>query len=442
MSSTVDAASMADQFAYYDIFSAESRFNTQLNVASSKHSAYTSLKTTLSSLKTSLYDFTKYNGTVAKSAATVSSDEYLSVSADDNASASDLDIFVEQTATAQQVAFDFEGIQDPQTLIQPATGAMSIERNGEAIYEINFAELQAKYGDDISYQDLVNDINASTDDVNANLVRTNGELKLMISSAETGEENAFTMTHDIGGISSDAHELKSAQDAVIWLGGEGTGMRVTNSSNTFTDLTDGVDVTLKKAQESGSETTNISVATDTSATEEALNEFIDKYNEIIGEINSLTATSSSEDGTRGVLASDTMARSIKSNLTSLLRNEHNGNYLFELGFELDRDGKLSLDSSAFEEAFSSGDIDINDMLIGDTGLFGKLETVVDSYSKSGTGMLTNRIDTLDQQKSNINDNLDALELKYEKSYNRYLRQFTAMNEAITSMESAMSAFAF
>ncbi len=442
MTSTVDAASMADQFAYYDIFSAESRYNTQLSTASSKHSAYTSLKSALSSFKTSLYDFTKYNGTVAKSAATLSNDEYLSVSAADNASASDLDIFVEQTASVQQIAFDFEGIQDPQTTIQPATGAMSIERNGEAIYEINFAELQAKYGDDISYQDLVNDINASTDEVNANLVRTNGELKLMISSSETGEENAFTMNHDIGGISTDALELKTAQDAVIWLGGEGSGMRLTNDSNTFTDLTDGVDVTVKRAQESGSQTTNVNVATDTDATVEALQGFIDEFNEIIGEINTLTATSSTEDGSRGALASDSMARSIKSNLTSLLRNEHGGHYLFELGFEVDRDGKLSLDSSAFEEAFSEGEIDINEMLIGENGLFGQLESVVDSYSNSGTGMLTSRIETLDQQKSNINDNLDALELKYEKSYNRYLRQFTAMNEAIMSMESAMSSFAY
>lgn len=440
MSSTVDAASMAEQFAYYDIFAPQARFNSHLTETSSKHSAYSSIKTALSSLKTSLYDFTKYNGTVAKSAATLSSDDYLSVDTKDNASASDLDIFVEQTATAHQVAFNFEGIQDPQTSIQPATGAMSIERNGETIYEINFAQLQTKYGDEVSYQDLVNDINASTDDVNVNLVRSNGELKLMASSAETGAENAFTMTHDFGGISANSQELKQAQDAVIWLGGEGSGMRLTNSSNTFVDLTDGVSVTVKKAQSSGSDSTNVSVSTDTESTIQSLQAFIDKFNEAAFEINSATATG--EDSSRGILASDSMARSIKSSLTSLLRNEHNGNYLFELGLSVDRDGKLNLDSEEFEEAFNNGTLDINDMLIGDAGLFGKLESVIDSYSKSGSGILTNRIDTLEQQRSNINDSLDALDIKYDKSYGRYLRQFTAMNEAILSMESAMSSFAY
>ncbi len=442
MVSTVDAASMADQFAYFDIYAAESRYSSKLSIATSKHSAYTSLQSALSSLKTGLYDFTKYQGTVAKSAATLSNDEYLSVSTDDNASASDLDIFVEQLATAQQVAFDFDGIQDPQTSIQPATGAMSIERNGEAIYEINFANLQAKYGDDVTYQDLVNDINSSTDEVNANLVRTNGELKLMISSAETGSENAFTMTHDMGGISTNAQELKAAQDAVVWLGGENTGMRLTNSSNTFEDLTDGVDVTINKAQAPGSDSTNIKVATDSDATLEALQGFVEQYNDIIKEINELTATSSSEDGSRGVLASDSMARSIKSTLNSFLRSEQNGNYLFELGFEFSKDGTLSINASEFEDAFNDGNIDINAMLVGDDGMFAQLETLVDNYSNSGTGMLSGRIDTLEQQKSSINDNLDALELKYEKSYNRYLRQFTAMNEAITSMETAMSSFAY
>ncbi len=447
--SAVDAASMADQFAYYDIYSAENRYNAKLNAVTAKRSAFSSLQSSLNSLKTSLYDFTKYNGTVEKSAASSSSEEYLSVSASENASNADLDIFVEQLATTQQYAFNLAGIQDPQTVIEPQTGAMSITRTNtdgvEEIYTIDIAQLSVDLGRDATYQDLTNEINAQAGDgVTANLVRTNGELKLMLSSNETGTENAFSLSLDADASATFGAPLvlKEAQDAVIWLGGEGTGLELTNSSNTFTDLVDGVDVTLNKAQASGTDTTNVTVGADVDSSVEALQEFIDKFNETIKKLNDLTSTSSSEDGTRGVLASDSTARGIKSALTNTLRGEFDGHRLFEIGIEVGRDGTLSLDKAKFEEAFSDNSIDIDAMLTGDNGAFKVLESTIDTYSKSGTGLLSTRIDTLDQEKSNINDSLDALELKYEKAYNRYLKQFTAMNEAIYSMESAMNSFTY
>lgn len=450
--STVDAASMAETFAYYDIYSAETRYNTKLSTVTAQRSALSSLQTSLNSLKTSLYDFTKYNGTVEKAAATLSSEDYLSVSASENAANADLDIFVKQTASVQQFAFDLEGLSDPQTSIEPQTGAMSITRTNaageqEEIYKIDIAQLSTDLGREATYQDLVNEINSvAGDDVTANLVSTNGELKLLVSSNETGSENAFGISFDdgTGGTHSafgEALTLKEAQDAIIFLGGEG-GLELTNSSNTFTDLVNGVDVTIIKAQASGTDTTNVTVGADVDSSVEALQEFITKFNETISKLNELTSTSSSEDGTRGVLASDSTARGIKSMLTSTLRGEFDGNYLFQLGIEVDRDGKLSLDTDVFEDAFSSSDIDIDAMLTGENGAFKVLESTINTYSNSATGTLSSRIESLDMLKSNINDKLDALDLKYEKAYNRYLRQFTAMNEAVYAMESALSSFSY
>lgn len=450
--STVDAASMADQFAYYDIYSAENRYNTKLSTVTAKRTAFSTLQTSLNSLKTSLYDFTKFNGTVEKAAATLSSEDYLSVSASENASNADLDIFVEQIATAQQFAFDLEGLTDPQTSIEPQTGAMSITRTNaageqEEIYKIDIAQLSTDLGREATYQDLVNEINSvAGDDVTANLVSTNGELKLLVSSNETGSENAFGIGFDdgAGGTHSafgEALTLKEAQDAIIFLGGEG-GLELTNPSNTFEDLVNGVDVTIIKAQASGTDTTNVTVGADVDSSVEALQEFITKFNETIDKLNELTATSSSEDGTRGVLASDSTARGIKSALTNTLRGEFDGNYLFQLGIEVDRDGKLSLDTDTFEEAFSNSDIDIDAMLTGENGAFKVLESTINTYSNSATGTLSSRIESLDMLKSDINDKLDALDLKYEKAYSRYLKQFTAMNEAVYAMESALSSFSY
>ncbi len=465
--STVDAASMAEQFAYYDIYSAETRYNTKLSTVTAQRSAFSSLQTSLNTLKTSLYNFTKYNGTVEKAAATVSSDDYLSVSASENAANADLDIFVKQTAAVQQYAFDLNGLTDPQQTIDPQTGAMSITRTidgvEEEIYTIDFAQLGEDLGREVTYQDVVNKINSvAGDDVTANLVSTNGSLTLLVSSNETGIENGFNISFEAEEVDDNgdtvldtdgnpvmvthsafggASEIKAARDAIIYLGGEG-GLELTNSSNTFTDLVKGVDVTIKKAQETDTDTTNVTVGTDLESSVAALQTFIDQFNETISKINSLTATSTDEDGTRGVLASDSTARGIKSALTSVLRGEYDGNYLFELGITIDRDGKLSLDEDVFEEAFSNSDIDIDAMLTGSDGAFKMLESTITTYAASGTGTIYSRIESLDKLTSNINDKLDALELKYEKSYARYLKQFTAMNEAVYAMESALSSFSY
>ncbi len=454
--STVDAASMAEQFAYYDIYSAETRYNNKLSDVTSKRSAFASLQTSLNSLKTALYDFTKYNGTVEKAAATLSSEDYLSVSASENAANADLDIFVKQTASVQQYAFDLTAldedgntvpVSDPQQSIDPQTGVMTISRGDDEIYTIDINDLASGLGREVTYQDVVNEINSQAgDSITANLVQTNGELKLLVSSDETGEDNAFTMDFAPENATDEnpfgnALVLKEAQDAIIVLGGE-TGLELTNSSNTFTDLVDGVDVTIIKAQATGTDTTNVTVGTDLESSTEALQTFIDKFNETIDKLNDLTATSSSEDGSRGVLASDSTARGIKSALTNALRGEFDGNYLFQIGIEVDRDGKLSLDEDAFEEAFNNSEIDIDAMLTGENGAFKVLESTIDMYSNTTTGTIKSRIDTLDRQKSNINDNLEALELRYEKAYNRYLKQFTAMNEAVYAMESALSSFSY
>ncbi|MGR5543042.1 flagellar filament capping protein FliD, partial [Vibrio campbellii] len=77
--------------------------------------------------------------------------------------------------------------------------------------------------------------------VNASVVRTDGELNLLLSSEETGTENAFDVSFsNLGaGTSLDYNALSDAEDAVIYLGGE-DGLRVTSSNNTFDDVIYGV----------------------------------------------------------------------------------------------------------------------------------------------------------------------------------------------------------
>lgn len=136
---------------------------------------------------------------------------------------------------------------------------------------------------------------------------------------------------------------------MIWLGAEKTGLKLTNSSNTFEGVIDGVDITVTKAQTSGETAIGLGIGADDEATKEQLNKFVDAYNTLISTIDEHTQIGS-EDKKRGVLASDPTMRSIESQLSSLVRGEHGGMRLSEIGVTLDRHGKLKVDQEKFAEA--------------------------------------------------------------------------------------------
>lgn len=211
-------------------------------------------------------------------------------------------------------------------------------------------------------------------------------------------------------------------------------MELTNNTNTFEDIVQGVDITLKKVNQESDDATNVTVAEDIGATMDAIQAFITEYNKALTEIAKLTQTGN-EDESRGILASDNTIRSIESQLGSLIRAEYEGSRLFELGIEIDRSGKLTLERSTFEETSST--LDIEQIFAGEQGLFSSIEARLDIYLDSSNGTLSRRLETLDNEKSRVDDALDSLETRYQTYYNRYLSQFTQLN-ALDSELSAVS----
>ncbi|MGR5488432.1 flagellar filament capping protein FliD, partial [Vibrio alfacsensis] len=110
-----------------------------------------------------------------------------------------------------------------------------------------------------------------------------------------------------------------------------------------------------------------------------------------------------EDKARGVLASDPTLRSIESQLTSIIRGEYNGMRLSEVGIEIDRSGKMTLDTTKFEEAQKNNSAALEAMFNGDGNLLDSIDTMVDPFLKSTTGLFKTRKDSLQQNISRIDD---------------------------------------
>ncbi|GAL27539.1 flagellar hook-associated protein fliD [Vibrio variabilis] len=73
-------------------------------------------------------------------------------------------------------------------------------------------------------------------------------------------------------------------------------------------------------------------------------------------------------------------------------------------------------------------------------MFQAFETTLETYLDFSDGSLSRRIDTLNSEKSRINDALSALDARYETYYNRYLSQFTQLNALSSELQSVSGLF--
>lgn len=436
----VDAVQLASNFANSDLQPFQLRYNQKLSTITSQTSAITKVKTALQSLEDKIYEFTKTGSSLTQTSTSTSSEDYFSLTTSPGAEDVNLDVFIKQMASNHQVVFGASST-DPSDVMATA-GSFSVTQGGVTT-NINIMDADTDISGDVTYSEFVTYFNDQFDgSIQATLVKSQGAMKVLFGSDNEGADASFTLSADAASgwdttvAAASAAPLQAGQDAIITLGNE-FGTELTSSSNTFEDLIDGVDLTVLKANTSGDTATSISIGDDISATVASLQEFVDAYNKAVNEISNLTQ-SGSEDEARGVLASDSTIRNIKNQLSTVIRADYDGTRLFELGLEIGRDGKLSLDSGTFESAASS--IDFETLFTGTGGVFEAFEAQLESYIDFSNGSLNRRIDTLNDEKSRINDALSALDMRYETYYNRYLAQFTQLNSLSSQLDSVSGLF--
>ncbi|KDM91607.1 flagellar filament capping protein FliD [Photobacterium galatheae] len=444
--SSIDPISMAQQLATYEVQPFQNRYQTQSDKYQSQISAYGKIESALRAFRTAVEDMNGLNDSVVKNNATFSQEGNLSASVDGNALAGEYQVFVEQVATAHQMSVDLGAGTTSSTPV-PATGTMMITMDGKTL-NLDLSTVDTDSDGTATVQELVNAINNDENNpgVNATLVRANGETHFMLSGKETGSANAISVSASGTGDATfenafaSASDITTPQDAVIWLGAEGTGLKLTNSSNTFEGVIDGVDLTVTKAQKSGDQPVGMSVGADKEATKEQLNKLVESYNALMSEIDKYTKTGS-EDEKRGVLAGDGTLRSLENQISSIFRQNYNSQSLYSVGVSIDRNGKLAIDNEKFEAAQAKDPAALGEMFNGTDQLFDSLEATVKPYLSFSDGVFKSRKDSLQQNISRIDDKLSGLERKYQMSYDRYLAQFTQMNQLMTQMNQTSGLFA-
>ncbi|HEY1130746.1 MAG TPA: flagellar filament capping protein FliD [Roseateles sp.] len=433
---TYDPTSTATSLAKAYTSAAQSLIDTQKTTATTTSSALSKLQSALSSFQTALGSLSSVSSSssLLKMSATSSDTAVASATASGKASPGSYSLFVEQLASNQQIAF-----QDLPATTANAAGKISLSLGNGDSFDVDLAVADVDGNGTLSYVEIARAVNGASGNqgkVTAMVSTVNGKSSLVFSSGVGGSDGEISVSADsnvdatlAAVLNGPPKELVAARNAVVWLGAQGTGLKIEQNSNTITAI-DGVTLTLKAAQAAGSAPMTLTVAQDTSATKDNITGFVNAYNTLRSTLDSLLK-SGGEGSTAGPLAGDSSLKSLRDRLAGLMRQDVGGVNLRTLGFSLDRAGKLSLDGDKLSKALTTAPEALDNFLgkatlTSRSGLLGSLANATEQWTSSTGGLLKKRQDALTTQQRALNDRQTRLDARFDQMYERYLKQFSAL----------------
>lgn len=429
---------MATQLAGYEVQSAISKANRNQASYKAQLTAVTSLETALKTFSTAVKGLKGVDKSVLINSATFSSTGYATAKVGTTAVAGNYQFFVEQLASAHQVAL--EGLTDADI---PSSGNLVIGQGANS-FSIDLSSIDTDSSGGNTLAELAAAINAASDNsgVNATLVRSGGSVSLVLGSEKTGLDNAISLSTSAGGAFSTAvtgaRELSAAKDARVRLGGE-TGMLLTNPTNNFDNIIDGVSMTFTKVHAAGEQPLSVTVGRDDTATKEKVQSFVTAINNLMGTFDSLTA-SGGESSTRGVLAGDASIRSIEGMLNRVMRTEFGGTSLMAMGIVADRNGKLTIDTARFEKAMAANPEGLDKLFNAKDALLDSIDKNIAVYTSGTNNLIKARKESLNSMMRRVDDQFDNIQKQHDNYYARYLKQYTSMMQTMSAMEQTYGMF--
>jgi len=337
--STFDSGNMAKVLAEAGVASARSNLETKQTSANSELSALSYLKSNVEAFQSYLSDLS--SPSLFQSRSVSSSDDSV-ISIQSNGvpvtgayQVKSLQLAQSHTLVANQT---FSSASD--TL---STGTLSIAVGGQTQNIVIDNSNNTLEG----LQSIINNGNYG---VNASIINNGGNYQLMFSSKESGAASEISVSGLTEFDTSGFTTTSEAQDALMSI----NGLVVSNNSNTFDDVIDGLQINLKSASQS---TQSLSVASDAEGITNTISDFVDVYNQLdtilddLGSYKQLTdeEAESEDNAFFGDLAGSSLLRDLKSqireSLSGAIPQLSDPNTLASAGLSFDTGGQLSLDTT-------------------------------------------------------------------------------------------------
>lgn len=431
----INPRTIAKEVAYADIATQAGQVQQQQADVDAENAGLDALSTSISDFETAVDGLNSAENGVVVNTATPS-DESVTASANSEAQPGTYSFYVTQLAQTQQNSFAMAD----DTI--PAQGTVTLTM-GEDTMDIDLASADGDGDGYLDGNELVDAINDSDENpgVTATLMKTDSGNTIMLSSDQSGEASAFSVS--VSGnsdlqtaVDTTGQTLSSAQDAVIHLG-TADGPQISSSTNTFDDVIPGVSMTFSEV--TTDEPVTIKVSQDTSASQAQVQIFVDSYNTLVDTIDDLTDVGSG-GSSGGVFAGDAGLKSLSSQMNQIVHADYDGKSIVDYGITLDSNGHLTIDSTTFDEAMKEDPEGLTNIFVGDDGMIAQFDDLMDTYTNSSDGIITTRQQSLDDKQDKIDTQTADLQQTYDQDYERYLSEYTNTMIEVYSMKMSMAAF--
>ena len=304
-----------------------------------------------------LSDKTSFSGAKASSSAT----SVATVSASSGASLGEFSLEVTKLAK-RQITTSTTGYANTSDTVADG-GSISFSVNGGTTTTINVTSAT-------SLSDLKDQINNQNSGVVASITNDAVSNKLVLSSRETGQGEAFTVNNSLtnsggtalafaAGQSSIAGNTQNAQNAAFKVDGK----QFNSTSNTVLKAVAGTSITLV-----GKGTTTISVSSDPGSVGRSVRRFVDEFNSLEQDYSRLSSDPSKRDSRDRIAASSELRDTIRE-VRRALSSTVSGTYkkLSDIGISSSASGRLTLDQSKLDKALSASLRDVEGLLRGRGG---------------------------------------------------------------------------
>jgi flagellar hook-associated protein 2 len=269
-----------------------------------------------------------------------------------------------------------------------------------------------------------------------------GVFRVSLTATDTGAASTFTLTNVLAPTTETV-----GKDAQITVGPD----LISSATNTFTGLMPGVDVTLT-AGAASTTPVDISVTRDPAAAQQSLRGLVDTANEILTQIDKLTAYDAAAK-TSGAFSGDSVLRDLRTRVLDAVTRSDDGSSLAGLGVQTDRYGKITFDSTKFTSAYNAdpagvaaklGTATTTTTTTGTTtttvgaGFAARLESAATAASSSATGALTQSIKGRQSSVTTMQDSIADWDLRLAIRKDALTRQFTALEVSLSKMQNQAS----
>jgi len=307
---------------------------------------------------------------------------------------------------------------------------------------------------------MINNDAGASQQVYASVIKNNNnEYNLVLTAKNPAENQSISISDNNSGLDTrlttnatsvdgNSTEVQTSSDSSFKY----NGIALTRSSNTIDDIKTGI--TIKLLEDNAS--ANISISQDTQPIKDELQNFVDSYNNMQKQLDYMTLADLDENKV-GIFNGDNSINAIGRNLRRIItsRDSDTNQGLSQYGIEIDRTGKMSFNSSIFDEMtnkdaegvaqYFSGKTTVNnndttthkdgifeklyDNLSSLTSYNGTLTTISDGLSRDGTKLEDSRVKALDLLNSRY-DSMTSRFIEYDAMINRMNNSFSALQQQI------------